>query len=148
MRDVNRNVAGQHDTPTAQKMLPEQLVHRCDPRVIERIKRLIKRAADDMRKKIKRSPRDATNYNQLAWLIGNTEGDMNEAIKLSKKSLELSPDTGGYYDTLGRAYYGKGDYENAVENQLKAVELDPHSGQIQRQLKLFQDALKEKKAKK
>ena len=64
----------------------------------------------------------------------------------SHKSLEIRPDTGGYLDTLGRCYYAKGDLENAVKYQSKAVELDPHSQQIRRQLKVFQDELAKKKS--
>ena len=83
----------------------------------------------------------ASANNQLAWLVGNTEGDYDEAVRCSQKSLELRPNTSGYLDTLGRCYYAKGDYANAVKHQSRAVELDPHSGQIRRQLELFQQAL-------
>jgi tetratricopeptide (TPR) repeat protein len=84
----------------------------------------------------------ASENNQLAWLIANTEGDYEEALRCSRRSLELLPDTAGYLDTLGRCYYAKGDYEKAVQFQSRAVELEPHSGQIRRQLELFQQALK------
>ncbi len=86
----------------------------------------------------------ASANNQFAWLVSNTVGDYEEAIRCSKKSLELRPDTGGYYDTLGRCYYANGDYANAVKCQRRAVELEPFSGQIQRQLELFEKALQER----
>lgn len=79
--------------------------------------------------------------NQLAWLISNTEGDFDEALRCSQRSLELQPETAGYLDTLGRCYYAKGDYQQAVAVQARAAELEPHSGLIQRQLKFFQQAL-------
>lgn len=82
----------------------------------------------------------ATAHNQLAWLIANTEGDYEEALRSSLRSLELRPETAGYLDTLGRCYYAKGDYKNAVLHQSRAAELDPHSGQILRQLELFKQA--------
>jgi tetratricopeptide (TPR) repeat protein len=85
--------------------------------------------------------------NQLAWLVSNTQGDFDEALKCSQQSLEIRPDEGGYWDTLGRCYYAKKDYENAVKQQTQAVKLQPHSGQIRRQLELFEQALKEQKAK-
>ncbi len=75
--------------------------------------------------------------NQLAWLIGNTFGDYDEAVRLSHRSLEIRPEYPGYLDTLGRCYYAKGDFENAIKYQSHAVKLDPHSGQMQRQLALF-----------
>jgi tetratricopeptide (TPR) repeat protein len=79
--------------------------------------------------------------NQLAWLISNTLGDYDEAVRLSQRSLEIRPDYPGYLDTLGRCYYATGDLANAVKYQSQAVKLDPHSGQIRRQLELFQKEL-------
>ncbi|MCL4206910.1 MAG: tetratricopeptide repeat protein [Pirellulaceae bacterium] len=81
--------------------------------------------------------------NQLAWLISNTEGDYDEALRCSLRSLELRPKTAGYLDTLGRCYFAKGDYEKAVQVQTQAVELEPFSGQIRRQLELFEKAHRE-----
>ena len=80
-------------------------------------------------------------YNQYAWLVGNTEGDFDTALRYSHRSLELRPGNAGYLDTLGRCYYAKGDYAGAVKYQSQAAERDPHSGAIQRQLELFQRAL-------
>ena len=51
-----------------------------------------------------------------------------------------------YLDTLGRAYYRKGDYENAVKYQRRAAKTMPHEGQIVRQLKLFEEALAKQKS--
>ena len=85
----------------------------------------------------------ASACNQLAWLVSNTEGDFDEALRCSQQSLELRPDTGGYLDTLGRCYYAKGDFANAVKYQTRAVELEPHTIQIKRQLELFKTALAE-----
>ena len=89
----------------------------------------------------------ATLYNQYAWLIGNTEGDYDTALRYSHRSLELRPGSAGYLDTLGRCYYAKGDYAGAVRYQLQAVRRDPHSGAIQRQLEFFQRELARKQAK-
>ena len=52
-------------------------------------------------------------YNQIAWLIANTEGDVDEAIRLSHKSIELAraggegKRIGGLLDTLAHSYYAK-----------------------------------------
>jgi tetratricopeptide (TPR) repeat protein len=88
----------------------------------------------------------AMYYNQLAWLIANTEGDLDEALRYSQTSLEYVPNMASYLDTLGRCYYAKKDYKNAVHYQGRAAALEPHSGQIQRQLELFQKALAEQPA--
>ena len=39
--------------------------------------------------------------NQFAWLIGNTEGDFQEALRCSQESLRLIPDYATFLDTLG-----------------------------------------------
>ncbi len=80
-------------------------------------------------------------------MVANTEGDYKDPLKCSQRSLELQPGEAGFIDTLGRCYYAVGDYENAVREQRRAVKLEPHSGQIGRQLEFFEKALAEFKAK-
>jgi tetratricopeptide (TPR) repeat protein len=113
----------------------------------QKIGEMIKKAAADSQEKINEEPNDPKNYNDYAWLIGNTEGDMHLALKYAKKAVELSPRTGGHYDTLAHVYFHQGDYENAVKQQTRAAELDPHSGLILRQLKVFRAKLEESKKK-
>ncbi len=117
----------------------------------EKIRRLIRKASEKLRRQMADDPDNPTSYNQFAWLVGNTEGDFDEAIRFSKKSIELGQqlahNVGGYYDTLAHIYFAKADYENAVKTQLKAVELEPHSGLVARQLKVFQKKWEEQKAK-
>jgi tetratricopeptide (TPR) repeat protein len=104
----------------------------------------VERAALTIHGRIPSNP-ESTVYNNYAWLIGNTEGDFDEAVKCSFKSIELAPEEGGLYDTLGHVYFGKGDWEKAVKYQAIAAELDPHSGLIQRALTQFRKKLKESK---
>jgi len=105
----------------------------------------VEKTAAKLHAAIAADPENALMYNQYAWLVGNTEGDFDEALKCSRKSLELQPEEGGFYDTLAHVYFGKGDLENAVKYQTKAAQLDPHSGLIQSKLKLFRKKLEEKK---
>jgi tetratricopeptide (TPR) repeat protein len=119
--------------------------------------RMIQEASTEFLKEISRSergtgrnvdPRDrdeeasilARQCNQFAWLIGNTEGDLELAIRLSHRSLDLRPKASGYYDTLGRCYFAKGDVDTAIKYQLMALKMEPHSGQMRRQLQLFEQA--------
>ncbi len=100
---------------------------------------------------LRQTPNDATfsdtrqelaqKHNEFAWLIGNTIGDYDLAIRSSKRSLELAPGSAAYLDTLGRCYFAKGDYANAVKHQLLALHSEPYSGQMKRQLRVFQEAL-------
>jgi tetratricopeptide (TPR) repeat protein len=125
-----------------------------EPSVRDRVRKLIQESAANYRRQIAASPDDDTPYNQLAWLVSNTEGDFKEAIKASQKSIEIvqkmtdenpkQESLAGHLDTLGRCYYAAGEFEDAIKSQKKAIELDPHSQQMKRQLAEFEAAAKKK----
>ena len=141
-----------------------RLPNQAEQRRLETLK-LINSAAEHFRKEINQYKAiaeqeldEATKFrlnnhvanmcNQFAWLVSNTTGDYDEALQCSLKSNELRPKYAAYLDTLGRCYFAKGDFENAVRYQLLAIQEEPHSGQMKRQLALFEkerDAKKEKK---
>ena len=91
-------------------------------------------------------PSAAIPYNQWAWLISNTEGDYEKAMRRSQYSLRLVPRRASYLDTLGRCYYALRRYEDAVVVQRLAVRLEPYYQQMQRQLQLFEKALAEQQS--
>jgi tetratricopeptide (TPR) repeat protein len=138
--------------------LPDQT-----PQQRETTKELIDSAAQHFRNQVDEEPDKATSYNQLAWLMGNTERDADEAVRLSEKSIELiavqinllqshvdgsaqlveklrdlNESLGGSYDTLAHCYAGKGDYAAAVAKQTEARRLIPYSRQIADKLEFFQ----------
>ena len=100
------------------------------PEFRAKIRGLINKSAAKLRKEMAEDPSDAAAYNQFAWLVGNTEGDLDEALRCSQKSIQLKPDSGGYHDTLAHVYFARGEYEKAVATQTKAIQLEPHSGII------------------
>ncbi|WP_297277482.1 tetratricopeptide repeat protein [uncultured Brachyspira sp.] len=63
----------------------------------------------------------AQNMNSLAWALASLGTDIDKAIELSKNAVQLEPKSPHYIDTLGFAYYKKGDYDNALKTLLKAV---------------------------
>jgi tetratricopeptide (TPR) repeat protein len=94
-------------------------------------------AADMQRMEIRNSSRDAVPYNQLAWLLANTDGDAQEAIECSLKSLEINQEDPGYLDTLAHCYFAAGQYDKAVATEERAVAGDPESGLLARSLERF-----------
>lgn len=110
------------------------------PEYRRKVQEAIDACVAKMRGDVARNPGYPTTYNDLAWLVSNTEGDLDEALRFSRKSLELSPDNSSFYDTLGRVYHARGDHANALKYQTRAAELNPHSVQIARQLELFRKA--------
>ncbi|HEY8564083.1 MAG TPA: tetratricopeptide repeat protein [Beijerinckiaceae bacterium] len=63
------------------------------------------------------------NYLGYSWVDMNV--NIDEAFKLLKRAVELSPRDGMIIDSLGWAYYRLGRYEDAVRELEKAVELKP-----------------------
>ncbi len=114
------------------------------PEFREKTLELIEKKAAEFRNEIARAPEEPGPYNQFAWLVGNTEGDLDEAQRCAEKAVELWPDSGAFLDTLAHVHFGRGDLQNAVKHQAKAAELDPHSGLIARKLRVFRDALEKK----
>ncbi len=102
---------------------------------------MIRASADALRENIANQPDEPIWYNQFAWLIGNTEGDLDEALRYSHKSLELSPDEAAYLDTLAHVYFAKKDYANAVKYQSWAVGLESYSKLITDKLEVFRAAM-------
>jgi len=123
------------------------------------VMKLIHAADAKFRDEIAKNSNDFEAYNESAWLIGNTEGNHEQAIRYSQKSLEIlrgivevvslaeasevERSEGGFLDTLAHCYAGNKDYELAVKYQTLAAEKDPHSQAIVRALARFKEKLAE-----
>ncbi|MCD7936952.1 MAG: tetratricopeptide repeat protein [Tannerellaceae bacterium] len=55
------------------------------------------------------------------------QNKIEEAIVLLLQAIELSPEKAENFYLLGNAYRKKADFKNAINNYLKALELDPES---------------------
>jgi tetratricopeptide (TPR) repeat protein len=113
------------------------------------LRKSIKDVIDQCRLRIEDEPEKFTFYNQIAWLVANTDGDLDEALRMSQKSVELARaagatgrQLGGLYDTLAHCYFAKKDYARAVSTQEEATKLDPQTTSISRALVKFREALK------
>lgn len=140
------------DPTDADALIAIYRTEKLDPPLVEQNRRQIRAAAEQFRQQIQHDANNPTPYNQFAWLIANTEGDYQEALRYSQKSLELvraEPAYAGseasFLDTLGRSYYAAGDLKNAIQAQSRAVELDPESGLMSKQLDFFRQEMEERK---
>ncbi|MFH1068455.1 MAG: tetratricopeptide repeat protein [Candidatus Glassbacteria bacterium] len=71
---------------------------------------------------------DSTNapaMNNLAWVYAQLSIRLEEALTLSRKSLELEPDNPNYLDTAAEIYYQKKEYFRALTFMRRAVEQQP-----------------------
>src|SRR3954468_17464758 len=107
----------------------------------------VQKLVDQFQHEIDENPNDPSPYNQWAWLVANTEGDFQKAVRYSHRSLELNnhgeSGAASFLDTLGRCYYAAGDYKNAVKYERQAIEKNDYLQVMRRQLALFEKALAE-----
>ena len=87
----------------------------------------------------------ANKLNAYAWLVSNTEGDFDTALRYSQQSLRLTPGEPALMDTCARCHYAAGNLDEAIAMQERAVELMPHSPPLQRQLQEFKKHAGERK---
>jgi tetratricopeptide (TPR) repeat protein len=63
------------------------------------------------------------NYLGYSWIEQNA--NLEQAMEMIRRAVELRPDDGYIVDSLGWAYFTLGDYGNAVEQLERAVQLQP-----------------------
>lgn len=85
-------------------------------------------AEEHYRKALSLDPDSAIAANNLAWMIAENQGNLDEALQLATASIAKGPDVAVYYDTLGWVYYRKGLYSSAAKQMRRAIELDEISG--------------------
>lgn len=85
-------------------------------------------AETDYRKALEIDPDSLIAANNLAWLIVETHGNLDEALQLATFAVTKNQNVAGFYDTLGYVYLKKGLYSPAVEQFRKAVALDEKGG--------------------
>ncbi len=74
------------------------------------------------------NPDNLTAINNYAYYLALGGGDLNKAEELSRKTVEEQPDYATFLDTLAWILYLKGEYQEALEIQERAMEtLTPES---------------------
>lgn len=108
----------------------------------------------ELRRAIKFKPDFAAAYNALGYSFADRNIRIDEAISLIQKGLELSPNDHYMLDSLGWAYYRKGDLEQAVNYLQMAYSINPdpeiaahlgevlwHKGRHEQAKKIWDEAL-------
>tara|TARA_X000001036_G_scaffold24036_1_gene20129 strand:+ start:533 stop:2143 length:1611 start_codon:yes stop_codon:yes gene_type:complete len=105
--------------------------------------------SDDLYTKlIALNDQDAQAYNNFAYSLVERGEDLDYALSLSSKAIEISPQTSAYLDTIGWIYYKLSDLDKAKEFISKAILYDDtsavileHYGDILIELKEVSEAL-------
>ncbi|MBK7392805.1 MAG: tetratricopeptide repeat protein [Chloracidobacterium sp.] len=81
-------------------------------------------AEANYRKALDIAPDSAIAANNLAWLLADHSGNLDEALQLASGAVARNQNVAEYYDTLGWVYLKKGLTSPAVEQMKKAVALE------------------------
>ena len=79
----------------------------------------------------------ASKLNTWAWLSANTNGDVETALRYSKRSLQLRPGSPFYLDTLASCYRASGKIDQAIKYQRQAVHSAPDSKLMKARLEAY-----------
>ena len=113
----------------------ESMGNRCNivPSIANKLKSIIKAEGIDKIEsqylELKKNEADEYNFsenqlNQLGYhYLGNDK--VNFAVAIFKINVDAFPKSSNVYDSYGEALLKRGDKENAIENYLKSVELNP-----------------------
>ena len=82
-------------------------------------------AIDAFQQTIEMDSLHAGALNNLAWAYTRLNIRLDEALSLSKRSLDLDPDNPYYLDTIAEIYFLKKEYYRALTYMRKAVEQNP-----------------------
>jgi tetratricopeptide (TPR) repeat protein len=77
------------------------------------------------RKILELDPNNVIAINNLAWVLCEEYGAREEALKLAEKGLMIAPDYKDLVDTRGVIYSRLGNFEKAVADFVRCIELYP-----------------------
>jgi predicted Zn-dependent protease len=88
-------------------------------------------AEKTLRQMLAANPSSPQVLNHLGYLLATRGDHLDEAITLVKRALESDPGNGAYLDSLGWAYFKRGELNDAVKYLSAAAEKIPDNSEIQ-----------------
>lgn len=85
----------------------------------------LKTAARAYEKAISLKPNYPSALNNLGFLLATTETDVNKAISLCQRAVELQPNSASFRDSLGWALYKAGRGNEALNHFRAAIKIEP-----------------------
>ena len=104
------------------------------------------RAEEAYQQAIALNPDNARAYNNWGYTYADLGIELDEALKLTQRAVELEPNNGAYVDSLGWAHFRKGNYRQAAELLKKAVRLLPSDPEPREHLAKAYEAIGDKRS--
>jgi tetratricopeptide (TPR) repeat protein len=67
-------------------------------------------------------PKHAEAYNYVGYMYAERGENLEEAVRLISRAIDLEPENGYFLDSLGWAYYQQGRYPDALRELKRAIE--------------------------
>jgi rhomboid protease GluP len=93
-------------------------------------KGMFDRAIAEYRRALQYDPDSAWVLNNLAWDYVVTDTNLDEAVSLAEKSIQLRPDSTATLHTLGNAYWKTGRNQPALDTFQKLLEIEQGSSSV------------------
>jgi Flp pilus assembly protein TadD len=87
-----------------------------------------------LRQVLEINPENGMALNHLGYTFAHRGENLDEAEDLIRRALVVYPNDGAILDSLGWVYYQKGDYESAVVELERAMELIGHDPVVREHL--------------
>jgi hypothetical protein len=82
--------------------------------------------------------------NLVAWFEGRCHRDLDEALTLAQKAVDLEPGNTGIIDTLAEVHFQRGEFDRAIALTHQCIDMEPavkhHRENLERFTKAKQDA--------
>jgi len=88
-----------------------------------------------LKKAIDLDEANATAHNSLGYILADTNMNLEESIKECEIALKLVPDSPAYKDSMGWAYFKKGDIEKAKKYLTEAIDKMPENEDVKKHFK-------------
>jgi tetratricopeptide (TPR) repeat protein len=85
-----------------------------------------KKAKEIMEECVAGGAESAEVYNYLGYIYAEEGRNLDRAVELVKKALEIDPGNGAYLDSMGWVYYKKGMLKEAFDYVIRAAEVLPN----------------------
>jgi Tfp pilus assembly protein PilF len=125
--DVGENQKAIAELETALKLDPKSVAGHTMLGSLHEINKDPTRAQSQYREALKLDPQTAVAANNLAWILAESGGNLDEALALARIAKDKLPNSPTVLDTMGWVYYKKGAYASASDLFTNAVAKDPKS---------------------
>src|SRR3989454_235312 len=95
------------------------------------------RVAETLRRALKRSERDASMLNGLAWACATHDLYLGDAVRAAERAASIEPRNVDILDTLAEIHFRMGNTTKAIEVESRAATIDPKSQYLKDQIERF-----------